>query len=480
MPYKCSAFGCKTGYKNAASVGHENTCRQKPTLHAFPKDPDMLRQWVLASHRKDFTPSKNARMCSLHFLPSDFIKVSQDSNTTRRKLQQQDASLVLRYLKKDAVPSQFPNAPSHISKPKKSPRKSIGTTASSRRERAMKDMAMLNDSFRAHDDIASLSLDELEKRLLNEATRPAGFRTAVLDQSLFIYILVTNNLVPSISASVTVSSQLLVTLCYNGNVLPESKYSDIVHGSLQTMSQLINVMARVKAYADEPDMTSLDVSLQTAVMSLQTAKDKAEDDELSLKLSFITEQLELIASNKYGRHYSPKLSVFSYLIHATSAAAYYTLLEQNVMCLPSVRTLKKISRRLSENDGLDNSAYLRLRASKLNEMERTVVLIIDEIYVAKRIEYSAGQVVGLTREGSVASTLLCFAVKSLACKYMDLVAIYPMDKLTADKLHQCYIEFVKLLKSVSLTVVALSVDNAATNRKFFRLLVRRHTKDASD
>jgi len=42
-----------------------------------------------------------------------------------------------------------------------------------------------------------------------------------------------------------------------------------------------------------------------------------------------------------------------------------------------------------------------------------------------------------------------------------------MDKLTADKLNQCYIEVAKQLKSVSLTVVALSVDNASTNRKFF-------------
>ena len=37
---------------------------------------------------------------------------------------------------------------------------------------------------------------------------------------------------------------------------------------------------------------------------------------------------------------------------------------------------------------LDTAAYLNLRAAKLNELERTCVLIIDEIYVAKRIEYS--------------------------------------------------------------------------------------------
>lgn len=226
-------------------------------------------------------------------------------------------------------------------------------------------------------------------------------------------------------------------------------------------------MAGVTVYAEEPDVMSFDFCVQLAVTNLQTAIEKSIDEEMPRKLSFILQQLEMISSHKYRRHYSPELSVFSYLIQSTSAAAYDAILEQNVLCLPSVRTLKKISRRLSGNDGLDNSEYLRLRTSKLNELQTTVVLIIDEIYVAKRIEYSAGQVIGLIREGSVASTLLCFAVKSLASSYMDLVAIYPMDKLTADKLHQCYEVVAKLLKSVSLTVVSISVDNASTNRKFF-------------
>ena len=59
---------------------------------------------------------------------------------------------------------------------------------------------------------------------------------------------------------------------------------------------------------------------------------------------------------------------------------------------------------------LDNTAYLKLRVSKLNELQRHVVLIIDEIYIAKRVEYSAGEIHGLTADGEVASTLLCFMV----------------------------------------------------------------------
>jgi len=51
----------------------------------------------------------------------------------------------------------------------------------------MKNMEMLNNSFRAHDDISNLPLGGLERRLVNEATQPTDFRTAVIDKSLLMY-----------------------------------------------------------------------------------------------------------------------------------------------------------------------------------------------------------------------------------------------------------------------------------------------------
>ena len=141
------------------------------------------------------------------------------------------------------------------------------------------------------------------------------------------------------------------------------------------------------------------------------------------KLSFILEQMRLARKNKYSRIYSPPLTIFSYIVFASSPAAYSFLLEQNVLCLASVNTVNKVTKRLNQNTGLDNSAYLSMRIEKLNEFQRNVLLIIDEIYIAKRVEYSGGTVQGLTPEGTVASTLLCFMISSLAGKYKDIVAI---------------------------------------------------------
>ena len=58
-------------------------------------------------------------------------------------------------------------------------------------------------------------------------------------------------------------------------------------------------------------------------------------------------------------------------------------------------------------------------------------------------------------------------VKSLASKYKDIVSIYPMCKLTTVKQNDCYLEVMTLLRSVGFNVIAISVDNATTNRKFF-------------
>ena len=159
--------------------------------------------------------------------------------------------------------------------------------------------------------------------------------------------------------------------------------------------------------------------------------------------------------------------IFAYLIMASSSAAYKVLLQEDVVSLPSVATLKKITRRVDAATNVDNSAYLQLRVSKLQEHERTVLMIIDEIYVSKRIEYAGGDVIGLTADGTVASTLLCFMIKSVAGHYMDIVAVYPMDKLTASKQRECYLDVIRLLHKTPVTVIAISVDNAAANRKFY-------------
>ena len=37
------------------------------TFHSFPANPEIREKWVRVNHRKDFVPTHNSRICSLHF-----------------------------------------------------------------------------------------------------------------------------------------------------------------------------------------------------------------------------------------------------------------------------------------------------------------------------------------------------------------------------------------------------------------------------
>jgi len=79
MVNKCCAYGCKSGY-----VGHTPS-ETRITFHSFPPDAKLREKWIRANPRKDFVPTKNSQMCSLHFQDTDFVEESSDKNTTRRQ-----------------------------------------------------------------------------------------------------------------------------------------------------------------------------------------------------------------------------------------------------------------------------------------------------------------------------------------------------------------------------------------------------------
>ena len=127
--------------------------------------------------------------------------------------------------------------------------------------------------------------------------------------------------------------------------IPATQFLDLVKGPLKTMSQLVNVVARVKALTEDVQARSLELQLQLTIESLKMCLDIIDDEQDEYRrIQFAIEQLQLITKPKYGRHYSPQIIVFAYMVYASSPAAYTSIRDENVLCLPSVSTLKKITR----------------------------------------------------------------------------------------------------------------------------------------
>jgi hypothetical protein len=201
----------------------------------------------------------------------------------------------------------------------------------------------------------------------------------VIDGVLLIYRLQVHANIPSINACIALNEDLTTTVSLDGKLVPASQFQDLCKVSMQRMSALVNLMARVKCWAEDKVSRPTKLNTQMAVDCLQSALETVDDSDSDehRQVSFIIEQLKLLSKQKHGRHYSPQLTIMSYRIFASSSAAYHVLLEENVLCLPFKTTLQKVTRRLDSASGLDNSAYLKLRVSKLNEYDRNVIQIFQ-------------------------------------------------------------------------------------------------------
>ena len=112
---------------------------------------------------------------------------------------------------------------------------------------------------------------------------------------------------------------------------------------------------------------------------------------------------------------------------------------------------------------LVNGNYLKERTCSLQSYEKIVTLMIDEIYTAKRVEYSNGAFVGLTSDREPTKTVLSFMIQSVSSHYKDIVCIIPVNRLSAQDLLK-YFRRVMADLAEFVEVIAISVDNHAVNR----------------
>ena len=83
MVNKCAAINCRSVY---AKEKKDSTI----TFHSFPfNDEKLLKHWLKQIARKNFKPSKNARIYSLYFKKEDFVVDSADQQDRRKKKEEQ-------------------------------------------------------------------------------------------------------------------------------------------------------------------------------------------------------------------------------------------------------------------------------------------------------------------------------------------------------------------------------------------------------
>jgi len=92
-----------------------------------------------------------------------------------------------------------------------------------------------------------------------------------------------------------------------------------------------------------------------------------------------------------------------------------------------------------------------------------VTLLIDEVYIAERVEYSNGSFIGITENGTPGKTVLGFMIQSIFCSYKDVVCLIPISTLDTSTLYFWFTKVMEALKNL-FHVVAVCTDNHICNR----------------
>ncbi len=483
MGYKCCVPGCRSGYAEIDSrrkniehakylMSSSSAC--SVSMFKFPTIEKWRAAWLKSIRREiidengkrlPFVPTRNHRVCSMHFDKNDFVNESEDTHTTRKA---KKSALLVKKLKTTAVPHIFPSFPTYLQANHSSNVVSTKCTAEQRYLRASEKLVELETEMHVTDTVKSIV--EIEEKL-KDTCIPSDF-VGILRGSAYIFMLIPNLEAEepksvAVDCVIRVAETLSVEVYVKNSRLPKNLFNHVLCKSetISSMTELCNLLSVAKSFCDLEKCSDpsglIEFAIHLIKRYLNDSKDEDEQDSHAGLLRFICEQLYLCQQKSHARHYTPEMITLAFMWCMTSKSLYTKLRE--LFILPTVRRLQQLSEGTSVTTGTVQKTYLRQRSATLKEDEKIVILLIDEVYAAQRVEMVNGRIIGMTENGAVAKTVLTFMVQSIRSKYKDVIKIVPVESLTIDILKKHFYSVLQDIADIFITV-AVCVDNHVVNR----------------
>lgn len=438
------------------------------TCFRFPKSKDLNELWRKKIPR-DFEIKADSVVCAKHFAETDVIRnetfTLKDGSTitNTRKIPK---------LRDGAYPCIFPNCPSYMSE------SSLQRTATLERFEKMRKLDDQDvNEWIEKDKVNSFQtlIHELENK--NSKVLPFILGNEIVlhvcnECVSFLFIVCAPSSSCNVTKSLRIDKNLTISFFFRDKLYDGETFFDLFHISskLTCWSQLENVLNFVKCYnieAKESPKTYLIKAIENWSLHVENECNSEKFDSSK----FLLEQMKILAKPLHGRRYSTDLLIFAYCIYIKSAAVYKYLYASKLISIPSLRHLKKLSSDIKVTSGIctnENFSFLKGRCNSLSENERTVNLLIDEIYIKPCITFKSQTITGFTEnKKDCATTIQAFMFSSIFSKAKEIVALVPVFKLTASELHELSLKVLQMLETIGFTVLTIISDNNRVNRNMF-------------
>ena len=201
------------------------------------------------------------------------------------------------------------------------------------------------------------------------------------------------------------------------------------------------------------------------------------NDENENILNFIKQQLILLTTPTNNFRYSSELLIFSSILKSISSHAYNFIRLNGHMILPHPETLRKLSNNMQISPQLelldDNFLkYITNRINFINEYEKTVILLIDEIHIKPYFDYKGGSIIGAAFDSNNAATsAYVYMISSVLSALKEVVHILPVASINNQILHNVTKKVIVGLENTGIKVISVVTDNNSINGRSMSLFV---------
>ena len=170
--------------------------------------------------------------------------------------------------------------------------------------------------------------------------------------------------------------------------------------------------------------------------------------------------------------YSVNLLRYALLLRYTSTQAYKLLLEQ--FPLPALSLLKKLNK-----GGMEPIKVVKVLLDQ-GKIGEDVVLLLDEIYLKKDVQYQGGKLVGVDSEGNLFKGVMALMINSLKQSIPFVIKAIPEVKIEGLWLSEQIDGCIHTLHKTGFNIVAVISDNHSANVPAFNILIKKYPHTRKD
>lgn len=225
---------------------------------------------------------------------------------------------------------------------------------------------------------------EIEKKCLNPFT-------SLVKKDHVLFIKVEDDSftdISKVSVSFKISHSLEVSVFYKNMHLPIENFKWILESKegkdlkCDKWSKFDTLISQFSGYTDNSTGIRDRIIILKEFLKEALILDTEINEEKITKIKFILEQLELCLASQ--KRYSPDLLIWAATLSYSFPGAYLSLRKTNVLTLPHHVYLRQFLAKIGPNNpGINyaHKAFLKEKSKFLQNEDKVVTLMLDEIYV---------------------------------------------------------------------------------------------------